>query len=66
MSTKTKHWWKSKTVWFNVAVAVGAAVEASLHILQAHYEPHFYIALVAIAAGGNIVLRTISNQEITK
>jgi hypothetical protein len=66
MSIKQKHWWQSKTLWFNVAIAVGTAVEASLHVLQAQYEPTFYLTIVAITAAGNIVLRTISNQELTK
>jgi hypothetical protein len=66
MSTPCKKWWKSKTLWFNVAIAVGTAVEASLHVLQAQYEPTFYLTLVAITSAGNIVLRTISSEEITK
>ena len=34
MIEQTKRWWRSRTVWFNVAVAVFASIELSLGVLQ--------------------------------
>lgn len=62
----TKKWWKSKTLWFNVLVAIGTAAEASLGIIQGYFDPRIYFVLIGIVAGVNVVLRFISTQEIGK
>ena len=61
-----KRWYKSKTVWFNVAAAMGAALEASLSIIQGEVKPELYLGLVVFIAGGNVVLRLLSSQGISK
>jgi len=66
MPEQSKHWWRSKTVWFNVAVGVGTAIEMSLSVIQGEFDPKVYLALVCLVAGVNVVLRVISNQELTK
>lgn len=62
----TKPWWKSKTLWFNILVAVGAAAEASLGVIQGYFDPRIYFAIISIAAGINVMLRFISTQGLTK
>lgn len=66
MAAQSKKWWKSKTLWFNVLVAIGTAVEASLSVIQGNFDPRIYLAIVGVVSGVNVVLRFISTQELTK
>lgn len=66
MQTTNKPWYKSKTVWFNVLVAMGVAAEASLSLIQGYFDPRIYFALIIVIAGVNVVLRIISSAGITK
>ena len=34
-----KRWWQSKTIWFNVAIAVGVAVDANMGLLRDQLSP---------------------------
>ena len=61
-----KKWYKSKTLWFNVAVAIGAAVEASLTLVQGYFDPRVFLALIGITAGVNVVLRFMTTTGVTK
>ena len=61
-----KKWYKSKTLWFNVAVAVGTAVEASLTLVQGYFDPRVFLALIGITAGVNVVLRFLTTTGISK
>lgn len=61
-----KAWWKSKTIWFNAASAGLIAVEASLHLLQDKVGPYVYLALAGVVAGGNVILRTMTTEGISK
>lgn len=61
-----KKWYQSKTVWFNILIAMGAAVEASLNIVEGYFDPKIYFGLVVLIAGVNVVLRCISTTAITK
>jgi len=60
-----KHWLKSKTLWFNFVVGVGAAIEASLNIIQGYFDPRAYFAIIALVSGINMALRFISNSQLT-
>lgn len=60
-----KCWYKSKTLWFNVAVAGLAALEASFGAIQPLLGGDVYAYGVVLLAVGNAVLRVISAQEIT-
>jgi len=62
----SKKWWKSKTLWFNVLVAIGTAVEASLSVIQGNFDPRIYLGIVGLVAGVNVILRFISTQELIK
>jgi hypothetical protein len=61
-----KKWYKSKTLWFNVLVAIGAAVEASLSLIEGYFSPITFLTLIAIVAGVNVVLRFISTNGLEK
>ena len=59
-----KKWYKSKLIWFNVALGVGTALEASLNIIQGYFDPRVYFVESGLAAGINVLLRIITNQGI--
>jgi len=61
-----KKWYKSKMIWFNVAIAMGAAVEASLNIIEGYFDPRIYFGLVVLIASVNVLLRCISTSGVTK
>lgn len=62
----TKKWWKSRLVWFNVVVAVGAAAEASLHVIADKFTPEGYFGLILLISGVNVVLRFATSAGIEK
>lgn len=62
----TKPWYKSKLVWFNALVAMGTAVEASLHIVSDKFPPEVYFVLVVSIAVVNVLLRFATNTGIDK
>ncbi len=45
---------------------MGAALEASLSVIQGEINQNAYLALVVVVAGGNVILRFISTQGIGK
>jgi len=61
-----KKWYKSKTLWFNVAVAIGTAVEASLTLVQGYFDPRVFLALIGLTAGVNVVLRFLTTTGVSK
>jgi len=61
-----KKWYKSKTLWFNVAVAIGAAVEASLTLVQGYFDPRVFLGLIGLTAGINVVLRFLTTTGVSK
>jgi hypothetical protein len=61
-----KPWWQSKTIWFNILVAMGAAGEASLNVIQGYFDPRIYYVLLMLVPAINVVLRFISTQAIGK
>lgn len=61
-----KKWYKSKTLWFNVAVGIGTAVEVSLHLIEGYFDPRVFLAIIGATAGVNVVLRFISTEGLEK
>ncbi len=61
-----KKWYRSKTLWFNVAVAIGAAVEASLTLVQGYFDPRVFLAIIGLTAGINVILRFFTTSGVTK
>jgi|ABSR01.1.fsa_nt_gi hypothetical protein len=61
-----KKWYQSKTLWFNVLVAVGTAIEASLSLVQGYFDPRVFLAIIGVTSGVNVLLRFISTTAITK
>lgn len=61
-----KPWYKSKTIWFNILVAVGTAIEASLSLVQGYFDPRVFLAIIGATAGVNAVLRIVTTTGLTK
>lgn len=61
-----KKWYRSKTLWFNVAVAIGAAVESSLSLIEGYFDPRMFLALIGLTAGVNVLLRFLTTSGVTK
>ena len=62
-----KPWYKSKTMWFNLATvggAVLAGVVGLLPTLQFLFTPHIYSIIFAVVALINIGLRSITQDAI--
>ena len=61
-----KKWYKSKTLWFNILVAMGTAIEASLTLVQGYFDPRVFLALIGLTAGVNVMLRFITTTAVSK
>ncbi len=61
-----KKWYKSKTLWFNILVAMGAAIETSLTLIQGYFDPRIFLALIGLTAGVNVVLRFLTTTGVSK
>ena len=61
-----KKWYKSKTLWFNVAVAIGAAVETSLTLVLGYFDPRVFLGIIGLTAGINVVLRFLTTTGVSK
>jgi len=61
-----KKWYKSKTLWFNILVAMGTAVEASLTLVHGYFDPRIFLALIGLTAGVNVMLRFITTTAVSK
>jgi hypothetical protein len=59
-----KPWWKSKTLWVNIIVAVLATLEASTGLLQPYLHAHWYVAVAVGLPVVNVILRVITTQGI--
>lgn len=60
-----KPWWQSKTVWFQIVVAVVAMLDVTRDlVLRVVGEGHGAHVVLAIAAV-NIVLRVITTQGVS-
>jgi hypothetical protein len=61
-----KAWYKSRTLWFNVLVAMGTAIEASLSLVEGYFDPRVFLAIIGLVSGVNVILRFMTTTEIVK
>lgn len=67
IQVEAKRWWRSKTIWFNIAtgiVAFANELAAIVELLPDTYQPPVRIALIGINAVGNVWLRGRTYQGI--
>lgn len=62
---ETKSLFKSKTFWFNLAVALAAIVSDNSEILRGSLSGGNYMLLMMLISAVNIYLRTITSTGIT-
>jgi len=58
-----KKWYQSKTVWFNVLTAVVTLAGELGNVFPITKHPAIYTAIVTV---GNVFLRLITTQQISK
>ena len=63
--TKSKPWWKSKTIRFNAVVAGLAALEANAHMVQPYLPGNVYGWGMMLLICGNAVLRLVTSQGVS-
>ncbi len=61
----TKPWYKSRTIWFNVIVAILIALETALHIVQPFIPGNIYAWSLLLLIIVNAGLRIITSQGLT-
>jgi hypothetical protein len=59
-----KSWWKSKTMWVNIIVAVMASLEATTGLLQPYLPEHWYVVVAVGLPVINVVLRIVTTQGL--
>lgn len=60
----SKRWWRSRTVWFNVAVAVFASLELSLGVLQPVLSANWFVLISVAVPIINIMLRSVTTMPL--
>jgi hypothetical protein len=63
-TNETKPWWKSKTIWFNIIVALLAVAEAQSAQLAQMFTPHVYAYISVGVAAVNTALRIVTTAAI--
>lgn len=63
--TEKKPWYKSKVIWFNIIVAMLAALEASAAMIQPFIKGNVYGWGLLLLTAGNAGLRIITTQGLT-
>ena len=56
-----KHWWKSKTVWFNGLIAVGVIIQAATGVAWLNAEVQAAVIVIV-----NLLLRVFTNSGLGK
>lgn len=64
--TGTKVFYKSKTLWFNVALAAFTALSARMDLLQSYLSDGGYLAVMMLVAAVNVYLRTVTTQGVKR
>lgn len=59
-----KSWWKSKTLWVNIIVAVLASLESTTGLLQPYLPEHWYVVVAVGMPVINVVLRIVTTQGL--
>ena len=59
-----KHWWESKTIWFNAFVIVAGLATSATPALEQHMKPEAYALLTSIVGVVNAWLRFSTSKGI--
>lgn len=64
LQSTAKPWWASRTLWFNLLVAVAAAAEAGFGVLQPLLPVNAFAALTFLLTVGNAALRVLTTSSL--
>jgi len=59
-----KPFWKSRTIAFNIFLAMFAAFSTHIDLLRGYLSDGGYMLLLMAVSGANIYLRTITTQGV--
>ena len=60
-----KHITQSKTLWFNLAVAMLAVIAQNTALLQSYLSDGGYLIVMMLVSAGNVYLRSVTNSAVT-
>jgi uncharacterized membrane protein len=58
-----KHWYQSKTYWFNISLAIVGILELNLHLIQEHLGDSYGIVVIVVSIVG-VMLRNVTTTQI--
>ena len=64
VAAPVKHWWKSRTLWFNLIVAAVAAAELGFPALKPLLPDNLYLLLTFVLVVGNALLRAVTTKAL--
>ncbi len=59
-----KPYWQSKTLWFNLGVALFTVLSQHSLLLRSYLTDGGYLTLLMLISAGNVWLRTVTDQAI--
>jgi len=62
----TKKYTHSKTLWFNLLIAVFAVLSSHSALLEGYLSDGGYLVFMMLIAAGNAYLRTITTQPVSR
>ena len=57
---------KSKTIWFNMLIAMLAVLSANIELLRGYMDNGGYVVVLMIISGVGVYLRSVTNQGVGK
>ncbi|NOR71616.1 MAG: hypothetical protein GQ532_18335 [Methylomarinum sp.] len=61
-----KHYLQSKTIWFNIALALFAVISTHTDLLREYMSDGGYMLVLMLVSAGNTYLRCITKQGVSK
>jgi hypothetical protein len=62
----TKPYFKSKTLWFNLAVSLLTAISSHTELLRSYMSDGGFMVVLMLVSAGNTYLRCITTQGLSK
>ena len=65
MEVKTKPWYKSWTIWFNILSVIGIVIEQYFDLIKPLVSDKAYAIIVIVVASFNLYLRIFVKTPLT-
>jgi hypothetical protein len=63
---ETKKYLTSKTIWFNVMIAVFTVLSGNVELLREYMSSGGYMIVLMLVSGGGVYLRSVTTTGISK